>query len=118
MYRQGDLLLVAVQDLPPALVPVAGRLILARGERTGHVHEVLQTDRARLWRDGLGSLWLEAKATGVELQHEEHRPVAIAPGFYAVRRQRVFTSRARVRAGAAGRINSVYAVNEPGIAWD
>lgn len=56
-YRQGDVLLVPIEDLPANLRPVPledGRTILARGEITGHAHavvgdvELLQSDVAEM----------------------------------------------------------------------
>ena len=44
MYRQGDVLLIALTTTPPNLIPVDrehGRIILAHGEATGHAHAIL-----------------------------------------------------------------------------
>lgn len=43
MYRQGDVLIIPIAELPPGLKPVAkeqGRVVLAHGEVTGHAHTI------------------------------------------------------------------------------
>ena len=60
-----------------------GRLILAKGESTGHAHSINDTD-AELWQDPRNqNLYLVAKKE-VTLTHEEHAPVTITVGIYTV----------------------------------
>jgi hypothetical protein len=93
---QGDLLIVRVNSVPKNATPVAhedGRLILARGESTGHHHSFAVGPHIALFRDdGAGSnapLYFTA-ATPVALEHQEHSTINFAPGTYKVLRQRVF----------------------------
>lgn len=97
LIRQGDVLLVPVKALPPAAVPAPaedGRLILARGEATGHHHSIALSQRATLFReDGSGGgLFLAVTGAPVALEHQEHAALAVPAGKYAVRIQRVFSS--------------------------
>jgi len=92
VVRQGDLLLVPIGGLPEGVRPVrSGRIVLARGEATGHAH-VVDDERASLHS-------LEWPATRflsvvgeepVFLVHEEHDRLEVQPGVYEVRRQREY----------------------------
>jgi hypothetical protein len=91
MYRQGDVLLVPCKVVPKeakAVVPENGRLILARGEATGHNHSVSCEKSDLLELDG--KVWLVA-GEDVGLEHQEHGTVEIASGSYWVVRQREYT---------------------------
>lgn len=96
MYRQGDVLVHPIDrsEIPAGLVPAArdarGRLVLARGEATGHAHVVSgagvtlwtlpdQTEPSILLIDGYG-----------RLGHEEHGPIPLPAGAYRVVRQREY----------------------------
>jgi hypothetical protein len=90
LIRQGDLLLVPVRALPDeADLLGRGRLMLAKGEATGHAH-VVEDERASVHRVG----WSETtylRVVGdepVSLVHEEHDRLRVRPGVYEVRRQR------------------------------
>ena len=86
-YRQGDVLIERMAELPKDAAPVQPiekRFILAEGEATGH-HHAIATDGAKLYSRG-DELWLALdKASAV--QHEEHGVVSLDPGIYRVRRQ-------------------------------
>jgi hypothetical protein len=89
-YRQGDVLLVRVKNLPCARKQVErekGRIVLAHGEATNHAH-VVTDPRARLWENG-GNRYLEV-VEPAELTHEEHGAIALEPGRYKVIRQREY----------------------------
>src|SRR5262245_42367283 len=95
VYRQGDILLIAISGLPERLVavePADGRIVLAYGEATGHAHAI-GAHRAALFReDGSlpgGSMFLRL-TEAAELRHEEHAPIALPPGLYRVVRQREY----------------------------
>ncbi|MFM2042850.1 MAG: hypothetical protein RLY86_1426 [Pseudomonadota bacterium] len=103
-YRQGDVLVMAVDGLPPCLTPVPredGRVVLAHGEVTGHAHAI-RSDRVHFFReDGSGRGFIQVHGSApVALVHEEHRPIELAPGTYEVVRQREYEPRARPRAVA------------------
>ena len=90
MVRQGDVLLVPVDAVPASAKPVArdrGRVVLAYGEATGHAHAIVSSAATQLQDDIQRYLRLTAGAT---LQHEEHGPIAIAPGTYRVVIQREY----------------------------
>jgi len=110
-YRQGDVLLVRVGDLPARRTPKprdAGRVILAYGEVTGHAHAITEravvhfdtpnaTDAARQLLASVGltvELGPESAPSfldvpeAAELRHDEHGVIALEPGQYVVLRQR------------------------------
>jgi hypothetical protein len=94
LYRQGDVLLVAVTaDLPPEAQLVArehGRVILAHGEATGHAHAI-DHEAAELWALPDTRRFLRLPCEGIALLHEEHAPIPLPAGLYEVRRQREYT---------------------------
>ena len=84
IYRQGDVLLVQVENLPKGAkeVTVNGDVILAFGEVTGHAHRIKQTEKpsARIYDFGAERyLKLTEK---VALLHEEHSAVFLDAGTY------------------------------------
>lgn len=94
MYRQGDVLILPVPQIPEDLVEVPrenGRLVLAHGEVTGHAHAVegeatfLAADLEDLERRFLS---VESE---VQVVHEEHDTIVLPPGDYEVRRQREYS---------------------------
>ena len=90
MFRQGDVLLLRVGAMPDGerLEPEDGRLILARGEATGHHHSVAAADAA-LVEDARG-VYLRIMAP-TPLEHQEHTAIWLQPGTYRVVRQREYT---------------------------
>ena len=88
--RQGDVLLVPVDELPAAARPIrrtGGRVVLAEGEVTGHAHAI-RSSAATLFATG-EERYLRAAAP-VTLDHEEHAPIEVAPGTYRVVIQREY----------------------------
>lgn len=93
MIRQGDVLLVPVTQLPKNLTAVpadAGRLVLARGEATGHHHSVDATCATLNLGEGGGVMYLDVKEL-TDVQHQEHAAIPLAPGMYEVRIQREYS---------------------------
>jgi hypothetical protein len=97
MYRQGDVLLIPISGelVPTGARPVPrdarGRLVLARGEATGHVHAVAAYDAELLADpDDVDRRFLRIVSTGL-LTHEEHRAIPLPPGLYRVARQREYS---------------------------
>lgn len=89
-YRQGDVLLVPVPEIPADAKPVeqtGARVILALGEATGHHHSFAANSGVTLFRPddmpagGMGG-WLSVGSEGAVLEHQEHFSVAIPPGLY------------------------------------
>jgi hypothetical protein len=94
--RQGDVFLVQVEVSPGECVEVprdGDRIVLARGEATGHAHAILD-ESARLVTVGEAEeLFLIVHGNGpVSLVHEEHATLSIDPGMYRVVRQREYTA--------------------------
>ncbi len=89
MFRQGDVLLVRVTEMPPGrpVEPECGRLVLARGEATGHHHSVAGMDGELV--DAAEGVFLRIMAP-TPLEHQEHAPITLQPGIYRVFRQREY----------------------------
>jgi hypothetical protein len=94
MIRQGDVLLIEVDALPPRTRKVprdGGRLILAYGEVTGHAHVVDAPEaEATLLTTTENERFQRLTAWG-RLVHEEHAPIGLAPGIYKQVRQQEWT---------------------------
>jgi hypothetical protein len=93
MFRQGDVLLVAVDALPEQarLEPRTGRIVLAEGEVTGHAHAIEEHDA--LTYTYQGERYLLTRSTA-QLIHEEHAPIAVPPGAWRVVIQREYAPEA------------------------
>lgn len=88
-YRQGDVLILEVKDLPDNLVPVAPdnkRNILAYGEVTGHAH-ALSIKESELRETESGDKYLTVPGEKAELKHEEHATILIPRGHYRIIQQ-------------------------------
>jgi hypothetical protein len=96
-YRQGDVLLCAVDGIPPAAKPVpreGDRVVVALGELTGHAH-ALTAAGVRIFREkGSGRSFLLIGKDGARLCHEEHDPILLPEGCYEIVRQREYTPQA------------------------
>ncbi|MGH9203904.1 MAG: hypothetical protein ACRD2A_21975 [Vicinamibacterales bacterium] len=95
VFRHGDVFLIQVRVVPTGLVRVprdaSGRIILARGETTGHAHAIQDQDAEMLWDPELEERFLEVlRDSGVKLSHEEHDPLVVPRGVYRVFRQREY----------------------------
>lgn len=96
MYRQGDVLLVPVSaaEVPATAVPAprdrSGRMILARGEATGHAHVIVGPDVMLLAdRDDIDRLFIKI-VSRARVVHEEHGTISVPAGDYRVIRQREY----------------------------
>ncbi len=89
MFRQGDVLLVAVDALPEQAQPEPrrSRIVLAEGEVTGHAHAIEEREARTFTHDGQRYLLAKSKA---QLIHEEHAPIEVPPGAYRVVIQREY----------------------------
>lgn len=87
MYRQGDVLIVAVESIPAGVTEVKrGKrgVVLAEGEVTGHAHRI-PSRHASLYRSETDARYMRVEGTApVALNHEEHSTVSIPPGNYRV----------------------------------
>jgi hypothetical protein len=96
-YRQGDVLIVAVKEIPAKAVSGKrdkGRIVLAYGEVTGHAHAI--TERTVMVYEHEGTRYIRVPKKGAELRHEEHGAIALAGGSYEIRIQREYTPQAIV----------------------
>ena len=93
IYRQGDVLVQATAHaLTAHAKPVTrdkGRIVLAYGEVTGHAHAI-DDALAELFEEQDGALYLTTGPDGATIRHQEHAPVALAPGTYRVVHQREY----------------------------
>ncbi|MFF2010664.1 hypothetical protein ACFVWY_16540 [Streptomyces sp. NPDC058195] len=98
MYRQGDVLIVSLEEsaVPPHLVEAPGeprdgrgRMVLALGEVTGHAHAVQGPGRLMREAGPFGPMLLHLPEGG-RVVHEEHATIPLAKGWYRVVRQREY----------------------------
>ena len=92
-WRQGDIYFVKLDgDVDSAdAVPVKSGVI-AKGETTGHAHRVLHSSIAAgalLCLVG-GSMFLRSPEVGATIVHDEHGPIELPAGSYAVVPQQEF----------------------------
>jgi hypothetical protein len=101
MMRQGDVLVTRVARRArkgEQVTADGGRVVLAHGEVTGHAHVVqvedgLEMPAAQLFTEPDGTRYLFVDRP-CALVHEEHGPIALAPGCYRVTRQREYSPEA------------------------
>lgn len=86
MYRQGDILIVKMPQLPPQRKGLETRIV-AHGELTGHNHRI--EGEAQLYADDRNNLWIHAQQP-FDLVHDEHDAIHIPEGVYYVIRQREY----------------------------
>lgn len=90
--RQGDVLIVSASIIPPSAQRQAC-CVLARGEATGHAHQI--HEGALLWVDTDGTKYLEVFGAEAKVEHEEHGPIVLAgPAIYRIVLQREYTPEA------------------------
>lgn len=104
IYRQGDVLLVAINEIPANATKLErenGKAVLAHGEATGH-HHAISAPEAELsavategeqiiTADQAAELYLLVHGTDpVDLTHQEHATISVEPGAYRVVRQREY----------------------------
>ncbi len=99
LYRQGDVLLQRIDEIPDDAQPCAmtGDVILAYGEVTGHAHRLSPETVKPFAKGGVWSADAERfirALDGAELRHEEHGAIALAPGCYRVIQQREYNPQA------------------------
>jgi hypothetical protein len=87
MFRQGDLLFIPCQEIPKDAVEQPDGIV-ARGESTGHMHRIADTQRAMLYML-LGNMYIKARYE-TEVKHEEHKPIILPPGEWKIKRQREY----------------------------
>ena len=96
LYRQGDVLLIAIDSIPADAAPCAskGDVILAYGEVTGHAHRLAEGSVKPYAKGGLWSAdaerFIAVMEAGANLTHEEHSTIALPPGNYRIVQQREY----------------------------
>ncbi|OGK69381.1 hypothetical protein A2313_03785 [Candidatus Roizmanbacteria bacterium RIFOXYB2_FULL_41_10] len=92
LLRQGDVMLQRIDKLPVGLKK-RNSLILVYGEVTGHKHRL---DKGQVFEDNAGKMFVSLKSRAV-LLHEEHDPITLEKGNYAVIRQKEYLMKDMVR---------------------
>jgi hypothetical protein len=83
IYRQGDVLIRRITELPAQKLTKRESGILAYGEVTGHCHKVESIESAEVLECGK-DLYLRVGPEGVRIVHDEHSAIELAPGNYSV----------------------------------
>jgi hypothetical protein len=90
IYRQGDVLIRRISSLPTQKAAPRANGVLAYGEVTGHAHKVEDLARAEVLEVGTG-LYMRVSDEGVRIVHEEHAPITLPGGNYAIEIQKEYT---------------------------
>jgi hypothetical protein len=90
-FQQGDILIERVDAAPTGetVPPENGRIILAKGELTGHAHAIEDIAGIKFIKGADGNFYLVLPEVR-DLVHPEHRTVTLPPGSYRVRRVREY----------------------------
>jgi len=94
-FQQGDILFESIGRIPKKAKKLGrkdGKLIIAEGEVSGHIHSV-ESEFAELFDSESLSMDVEKflkveKGKSVEVTHQEHDTVILPPGDYAISRVR------------------------------
>ena len=89
IYRQGDVLIRRIDELPAQKLTKRESGILAYGEVTGHCHKVETAEAAEVLEVG-NDLFLRVGPKGVRIVHDEHNPISLEPGNYSIEIQREY----------------------------
>lgn len=99
-YRQGDLLLERIDELPGGLREISrdGLAVLAEGEATGHQH-VIKASAVRVFAEPQGpqATYVEIAESLALLEHEEHAAIPLTKGAYRVTHQREYMPQRRTQ---------------------
>ena len=96
--HQGDIVIFGIEILPKNLIEDAQTKagILARGEASGHAHQLDDLDNGQVFKGNNGLLYVDVKRTlkivhgrardftGKEGDHDYHNPVTLDPGLYSI----------------------------------
>jgi hypothetical protein len=92
-WRQGDIYFVKLdEETDPTKGTTVKNGVIAKGETTGHAHRLSQSSMAAgalLYLVGR-SMFLRTPEAGATIVHDEHGPIALPAGSYAVVPQREF----------------------------
>jgi hypothetical protein len=91
-WRHGDIMIGAVDKLPPEAVVRQGAPVLAWGEVTGHSHRIEDPAAATFFTTGgIDGGYFVVSVEKVRLVHEEHGPITLPRGTYRFWHQREYT---------------------------
>ena len=85
IFRQGDLLISRVEEIPTNAVAKSTNVI-ATGEKKFHQHQLIGSHKIFETPDS-GTIYFEAKEE-VSLDHPEHNKISIPKGLYTVTHER------------------------------
>ena len=85
IYQQGDVILENIAQIEGKKL---AHLVLARGETTGHCHQITEGEAELYERDGV--LFLGVRSEEAVLTHEEHMPITLPRGNFKVRKVREY----------------------------
>ena len=83
VYRQGDVIIRAIDSKPDGEAALLPHLTLAEGEVTGHRHRITK-GAAELYQLAVGMMYLKVLSEFATLYHEEHEEVELPKGDYEV----------------------------------
>jgi len=92
MWRQGDVFIASVANIPKGAKPRPGG-VLVEGEATGHSHRVADLRTAEVLQDG-DQMFLRVLADAAIIVHQEHGPITLSRGTYLVWGQREYSPEA------------------------
>ena len=90
LYRQGDVLFRRVDQMPREGAVKRENGIIALGEATGHSHAIADLNAAEVFDCG-NEMYLHVGENGVSITHQEHGPIDLPAGNYAVTIQREYS---------------------------
>ena len=90
IIRQGDVLMIPIKSIPENKTQTKN-VTLALGEVTGHHHTIFEN--AVGFADAVDTLceYVQVKAGGADLTHQEHETITVEEGNYQVIRQTEYT---------------------------
>jgi len=92
IYRQGDVLLMKIEEIPAGADKVKREnleIILAHGEATNHTHAIASMDATLFMTKDSLERFLRVDKT-VRLRHQEHDTIIIEPGDWKVIQQKEY----------------------------
>jgi hypothetical protein len=93
IIRHGDLLLRKIDSIPKT-AEVLNTLTLAEGEATGH-HHTITSGQALIYAPAQVTddiqKYVEVKTKTASLTHQEHKPVELSQGVYALSVEREYS---------------------------
>jgi hypothetical protein len=100
MYRQGDILFIETEYLPDNLYQL-NHLIIAEGEATGHMHQIIGNTAILLEPEERTNDWNTVEndrnkikflkvLSDSDVIHNEHHPITLPEGNYKIIQQREY----------------------------